>query len=66
MQASVLFSLAVSTDFTVAAGKRGTCALRRSSKGPVTAGERGRGRGGAKNRTRETESSPFQKDDEEE
>lgn len=30
MQASVLFSLAVSTDFTVAAGKRGICFLRRS------------------------------------
>lgn len=48
MQASVLFSLAVSTDFTVAAGrekkkKLGACALRRSSKGPVTSG----GAGGA-------------------
>lgn len=45
MQASVLFSLAVSTDFTVATGRGkmgggwgGACALRRSSKGPVTSG----------------------------
>lgn len=65
MQASVLFSLAVSTDFTVAAGKKGHMCLRCSCK--VCHRRRaGKRTGSIKNRTREADSAPVQKDDEEE
>lgn len=66
MQASVLFSLAVSTDFTLAAGRRGHVCLRCSCKGLSLQGSCDGVRGGAENRTRETASSPVQGDDEEE
>lgn len=63
MQASVLFSLAVSTDFTPAAGKRGHMCLRCSCKGCHC----GRGPGRRRNRIRERQGArPSKKDDEEE